>query len=360
MCFRVFLDTKALRGPGHDRGLGRYVRELLIGLDARRVPHEEISVGGNLARFSEWTDIARRTLRLGLPTDKDIYHATSPYSGVLWPKRRTIVTVHDLIPLELAQYVRTGTKARYFHHWASGASSLLTYSAFTKARLQMRLGVPPERIFLAPLPAPRGIREFVHQICEVPKELRGDDFVVGMADTRTPDSRKRIPWLMGLGTHVRRMGHRMVVVGPGTDAADLAPYWLGLGRVSDRLWADLLWHARVFAYTSAYEGQGLPPLEAMSLGTPVVGMANTSLPEVVAGGGILLQEDNAPEAAVSDGCKPEDKVVDRLFEAVLAVIEDDSLHESLAVAGRRQAASFSEHRFMDGVLQAYTNTVKGI
>ena len=360
MAFRVLVDTQALTRPGRDRGLGRYVRQLLVGLHARGVPYEEISVASNAGRLSEWTELVRRTIRLGIPTDNDIYHATTPYSAACWPRTRTVVTVHDLIPLELIKYVKTGTKARYFYHRASRASSILTYSAFTKARLETVMGVSPDRIYLAPLPAPREIREFSHRECVLPKGLPDDGFVVGMADTRKPDDRKRIPWLMGLGTRLTQSGHPMIVAGPGTDAPHLVRYWRGLGQVSDRVWADVLWHARVLVYTSAYEGQGLPPLEAMTLGTPVVGMANTSLPEVVAGGGILLQEDDTPQAAVNVGCEPDDKLVDRLFDAVLAVIEDDALHESLAARGRRHAASFSEHRFMDGVLQAYTHTAKGI
>ncbi len=69
------------------------------------------------------------------------------------------------------------------------------------------------------------------------------------------------------------------------------------GRVDDVLAARLLRHARLLAYPSLYEGFGLPPLEAMALGTPVVGSAASSLPEVLGDAGLLPDPASVPEIA---------------------------------------------------------------
>ena len=67
------------------------------------------------------------------------------------------------------------------------------------------------------------------------------------------------------------------------------------GRVDDVTAARLLRHARLLAYPSLYEGFGLPPLEAMALGIPVVGSSASSLPEVIGDAGLLPDPGSVPE-----------------------------------------------------------------
>ncbi len=69
------------------------------------------------------------------------------------------------------------------------------------------------------------------------------------------------------------------------------------GRVDDVEAARLLRHGRLLAYPSLYEGFGLPPLEAMGLGTPVVGSSASSLPEVIGDAGLLPDPESVPRIA---------------------------------------------------------------
>jgi glycosyltransferase involved in cell wall biosynthesis len=96
-------------------------------------------------------------------------------------------------------------------------------------------------------------------------------------------------------------------------------------RGEDRLLADLYGHAAAFVYPSLYEGFGIPPIEAMLLGCPVVCANAGSIPEVVGDAGRYF-----------DPASSED-----LAAAILAVVKDQSLAEQLVAAGRQRAQLFS-------------------
>ncbi|MHB8619731.1 MAG: glycosyltransferase family 4 protein, partial [Chloroflexota bacterium] len=98
-----------------------------------------------------------------------------------------------------------------------------------------------------------------------------------------------------------------------------------LDRVSDDQLVALYNLADLFVYPSLYEGFGLPPLEAMSCGTPVAASNRSSLPEVVGQAGLLFD--------------PEDTAA--IATALARLVGDHALRAELAEAGRLQAARFS-------------------
>jgi len=95
--------------------------------------------------------------------------------------------------------------------------------------------------------------------------------------------------------------------------------------------------ATAFVFPSLYEGFGLPPLEAMASGTPVIASAVSSLPEVVGGAAMLVNPENVFDIA----------------RGISEVLLNDVLRQELIVKGRRQAAKFSWSRTADGVLKLY-------
>ena len=95
--------------------------------------------------------------------------------------------------------------------------------------------------------------------------------------------------------------------------------------------------ATAFVFPSLYEGFGLPPLEAMASGTPVIASAVSSLPEVVGGAAMLVNPENVFDIA----------------RGITEVLLNDELRAELIVRGRKQAASFSWARTADEVLKLY-------
>ncbi len=95
--------------------------------------------------------------------------------------------------------------------------------------------------------------------------------------------------------------------------------------------------ATVFAYPSLYEGFGLPPLEAMACGTPVVSSNRASLPEVVGEGGLLIE--------------PTDSMA--LYQALRQVLSDTELQAHLRYQGLRQAEKFSWHKTAHALIEVY-------
>ncbi|MBK6437512.1 MAG: glycosyltransferase [Candidatus Microthrix subdominans] len=114
-----------------------------------------------------------------------------------------------------------------------------------------------------------------------------------------------------------------------------------LGRV-DEAQRELLLHSAVaLVYPSLFEGFGLPPLEAMSRGTPVVAARATSIPEVVGDGGLLVDPLNTADLA----------------EALISIATDPALAAELAERGRRRAASFSVAATGEALLAAFAAAI---
>jgi glycosyltransferase involved in cell wall biosynthesis len=340
MRMRVLLEMTATTRPGADRGIGRYLDELVEAL--RSSDHQVLQTSSNMGtrRLAEYAALPGRHLQLLRNRPFDVFHAPTPYYMAA-TRKPVVVSVLDIIPLDLDAHVKTGMKARSFFRLAARADSVVTISHFSAARIAERLGVPEDRIFVAPLPVKPVFTP------DGPVWSGRRPYVAAMIDLRTPDPRKRSHWLRSLAESLRRQGLDLLVVGSATE--NLA--WsgaVGLGRIDDATWASVLRGARCFAYSSSYEGQGLPPLEAMSCGTPVVAMNNTSLTEVVAHAGVLVEE----QAGDADG---RDAFVEAVGELVISADLD-----AMSNIGIEHAATFSFERFRHQVDAAHFSAVGAV
>jgi glycosyltransferase involved in cell wall biosynthesis len=115
------------------------------------------------------------------------------------------------------------------------------------------------------------------------------------------------------------------------------------GWVDDTTRAALLRGASVLAFPSRYEGFGLPPLEAMSVGVPVVATRAGAVPEVVGDAAVLV--------APSDG--------DALADALASVLGDEAHRNVLVERGRARAATFDWDATVDGLVEVYQRLADG-
>lgn len=117
------------------------------------------------------------------------------------------------------------------------------------------------------------------------------------------------------------------------DSVDLLEY------PDDTLLATLYKYCEALFYLSEYEGFGLPPLEAMKMGAPVIALKKSSLPEVVGSGGILMEPDQVSAKEVA--------------EAAASLLDSETIRRELSEKAIQQAAQFSWERTMKETLQVY-------
>jgi glycosyltransferase involved in cell wall biosynthesis len=256
---------------------------------------------------------------------------------------RSVITVHDLSFLYYPRFL-TAESRRYYNEqirWAvERADHILADSEATKADLTSLLDVAPDKItvvYLAADPSFRPLPDSEARDVAAQYQLNpGFMLFVG-----TLEPRKNIPGLllayrMLLDEQVTN--EPLVLVGgkgwlyeeifDRTEALDLSHQVRFLHDVPSAHLPGLYSAASVLAKPSFYEGFGLPALEAMSCGTPVVVADRASLPEVVGDAGLLVD----PES-------PED-----LAEALKRVLTDGTERARMRQAGLEQAESFSWER----------------
>lgn len=320
---------------GRAVGSGQYTDALVAALRAAAGPDDTVALivpgrrGSNLGKVAFEQIVFPRMAR-----EADVAHV--PYwAPPLWPAVPTVVTVHDLAPLLLPAY-RRSVAARLYAAIAARATeraaAVLADSESTAADVRDHLGVPAASIHVVPL----GVRAaFTASGPPMPGLPPRYGLYVGGFDPRKNVACLLEAWV---GVHAAT-GVPLVVAGalPAdgdrflTDPREAArrvglppDALLMVGAVAQEDLPALYRGAAVFAYPSRFEGFGLPPLEAMACGTPVVASSATSLPEVVGDAGRLVSPDDP--AAWS--------------EAIREVLEDPVAATALREAGLRRAAAF--------------------
>jgi len=281
---------------------------------------------------------------------------------LLWFKPRlrpAVITVHDIVPF----LVRNDEEQSTFRHpmdsWfdqlaMSGlkkADRLITVSEFTKKTILETLSYPSDSIRVIY----EGVdHETFHPISvdEMFYDRYGlDPGLRYILYVGSENPRKNLPRLLQAFQQVHRYlpETRLIKVGarqylPQAESLERQIAELGLeeavlliGQVSDGDLARFYNIAELFVFPSLMEGFGLPPLEAMACGTPVVCSHAASLPEVVGDAAIMVD--------------PLD--VDALAEAILQVLEDEALQQRLKEAGLRRAAGFTWKQMAQETLAVY-------
>lgn len=289
------------------------------------------------ALYALWSNLGAPHIET-LTGPVDIFHATNFFL----PPARTcgrVLTIHDLgflVVPEMCSPKIVGPFSRQIRRFAAEADVVLADSEATRRDILRLLDVPPEKAVAAPLAVAKGLRPLDRDAARrIVRDRHGLDgpYVLFVS---TLEPRKNVTGLLRAFARLRGgIPHRLALVGAtGWNAEPIVEAIAALG-ISDRVvrlgYAPdddlnaLYSAADVFVFPSYYEGFGLPVLEAMSCGCPVVTSNRSSLPEVVGEAGALCDPDD--HAAIAD--------------AVLRLIEDETARERAVARGLAQAATFS-------------------
>jgi glycosyltransferase involved in cell wall biosynthesis len=352
---RIVVDVTPLALPR--TGIGNYVLGMLRGLSQAGPEHEIVAFSAvappgkrRIEAALDGVPVQRRLVlvppkshywrtawsRLGrgpvewLAGPLDVFH----FSDWMYPPQRTGVratTIHDLVPLRHPDWVHPQTyrmHSRKYEH-AKTCDLIVVNSEFTAGEVVDLLRLPRERICVAhPGIGPSFIAEGPS------RDLRGP-YVLTVA---TLERRKNLETLLHAMPLVRARHPelRLAVVGaPGWQGPSLeAEAVLPLGYVEDDELAGLYRGASAFVYPSRFEGFGIPIVEAMACGTPVVSSAHPSMDE--ASGEAAVRADTKSAQAIAEG-----------IEQAL------SKRNALVASGFDHARRFTQRVQGQAVLQGY-------
>ena len=294
---RVALDMSATRLAGG--GVARVSVQLADALD-RRDDVDVVRVGdGDLVASGGWRRrmlVARTDLywhpirgrRTASVHGARVYHCLSPRAPLRRGSPPTVVTVYDLVmlryPETMSRWNRIYSRAT-IRRVLAAADIIVASSRDGADDLDRLLGVDGKRVRVVPLGVDHAY--FGAPATSMPLD---QDYVLFVG---TPEPRKNLARLLVAMEMVRKRGLdlKLVVAGSagwGGVSVSGIPGVVHMGRVDDETLRSLYAHARCLALPSLHEGFGLPVLEAMAAGCPVVAARVGGLPEVCGGAAVMV------------------------------------------------------------------------
>jgi glycosyltransferase involved in cell wall biosynthesis len=352
-----------------DGGIGTYIRGLLQGIAAvPRAPSLVALVDPGDAGTVAWGGAVReipvRAGKYGLREHWEVPgaaraagvtllhepHYTLP---LLWTGR-SVVTIHDLIHVRFARFFRPGvpTYARAMAGLAARRAGLvIANSEHTRADVIELLRVPAEKVHAIPLGVSPGLRVPAHERVAAFRSARGLPLeYVLYVGARKPH--KNLPLMLQAMGQIEPSRRPPLVLSGDRWASDsalaglaarlgLEPFFAGDLRDDESL-SCLYAGAALYVHPALTEGFGLPPLEAMSCGVPVLSSNGGALPETV-----------GDAAAVLPPSDPE-----RWGAEIEALLGDSARRDDLVRRGRARAASFTWERAAARTIEVYERVMR--
>ncbi len=268
----------------------------------------------------------------------DIVHATfqmlAPLKIIKQPKK-FVLTVHDIIPtiyFTAKQKIKT---MWYLTEYAiPKADKIITDSEFTKNELIEHLDVDEDKIHVVPLGIDDKYRLLNKDECKKRFNLDPDKKYILIVSSN--ESWKNMELVNDIIDSTGE--HTFIKIGYGQNSTNHRV--INLGYIDEIDMPNLYNACDMFLHTSLYEGFGLPVLEAMACGCPVISSNSASLPEIVKGAGILLDADNVDS---------QDRFIDNIYE----VLEQNELRIRMIENGLIRSKEFSWNRNAKETIEVY-------
>lgn len=368
---RIAIDARKLR----DFGIGTYIRNILMELS--RLDRDTEYVVLCRPDDIESGDVLGRNFRM-VPETAPTYSVAEQFKIPLSLARegvqmvhephyvlppllrcRSVVTIHDCIHLMFPEYLPN--RLAYFYAkssmWAASRKSdrILTVSEASKRDILRFFDVPPEKVvviynaiderFLAPANPER--------MDLVKKRYQLDHpFVLYVGNIKPHKNIERLIASFGRARTQCDDNLKLIIIGdeiskyPGlrqqVHRHKLDKHVRFLGFQPMETLAAFYRLARAFVFPSLYEGFGLPPLEAMACGAPVVTSNVSSLPEVAGGAALLV--DPYDEEAIANG--------------IVRAVTDDALRGELIELGKQRARTFSWNQSVQKIHEIYMQVAR--
>lgn len=311
---------------------------------SRRIPNKLLAAGTTFLRQPDFNKLIGEFDVLFMP---NLNHV------VLQPGKKLVVTVHDLSPVVLPEYYDV---KRRLWHWSVGfkktlarADKVIAVSEYTKKELVDVLGLKPEKVEVVY----QGIDHTRYKPELETARLRSvrnryglpGEFILYVG---TLEPRKNVDGLLKAWEAMDTKVPIVVAGKPGWKYGDIFRMaqrsskrrliqFLGFVPEADKPYLIKL--ARALAFPSIYEGFGLPVLEAMAVGTPVVTSSVTSLPEVAGDAALLVNPYNVHE----------------LTFALEQLVNEEPLRAQLMVKGIARAREFTWQKTAEQTLKVLAN-----
>ena len=364
--FRIGIDGRAFSSPAG--GVRRYVWEIYGALPRVAPDVDVVAIGAshgdalphgvtgyparsfptNLGWMALSIPLAVRRARL------DVFHAPA-YTAPLWGVHPQAVTIHDVSPVrkpEWDAYRNDAVRRFFYRHSALAADRVLTDSQFSRTEIIAAYGIPADRIDVVPLAAADTFAPGAFDPAKLPAGVT-QPYALHVGDLQIRRNlATALEAVLTLRPHGPTGGRGTSgpgTKGPGTLSFVCAGVDRGVGDalsgqaaaaarsgalvltgpVSEDVLVNLYRGASMLLYPSLYEGFGLPVLEAMRCGVPVIAANCASIPEIVGDAGILIED-------------PLD--VPAWTNAIGRLLADASLATRLREAGLARASLYSWDR----------------
>jgi glycosyltransferase involved in cell wall biosynthesis len=364
---RVGFDGRAFSSPA--AGIRRYSTELVRALVALGEPVDMVALGGDPNRIPDGVERIAGSrhppsnagwMLIGLPLTAararvDLIHAPA-YTAPFWAGVPVVLTIHDVsyeTHPEWYPYRRDWLRRYFYRRSATAAARVLTDSAFSASEIASAYGLPRSRITVTPLGVhPAFGAGDPNLALDLPANVT-EPFLLHVGDLH---ERRNLPMLVDALLAARRhfgalAALSLVVVGLDRGVSDglcemaadagAPEAVVALGVVDEGRLHALYRGATALMYPSLYEGFGLPLIEAMASGTPVIASHEASIPEVLGGAGMLLD--------------PHDSASWR--DAIIRIVNDESLRGDLRARGLARAATYTWQRTARLTLDVYREAV---